>query len=136
MSKKVPEYLEENDKFAEHVGVEPLEAEEGRARARLELEEKHLNSLGTVHGAAIFTLADVTFALAAHVKGRQAPGIQVSVNYFQAISAGTLFAEAREVHGHPKLSTYRVEIKNEADELVADFEGTVYHLKDKYPPEE
>ncbi|MGM0381169.1 MAG: PaaI family thioesterase, partial [bacterium] len=135
MCDDVKSYLEENDQFAEHVGVEVLEVGEGEARAKLELGSEHLNSLDTVHGAAIFTLADVTFAAVAHVPGRQAPGIQVSVNYFRAISEGTLVARGEIVHDHPKLATYRVEIKNEEEELIADFEGTVYRTKKKYPPE-
>ncbi len=136
MCEEVRKYLEENDRFAELAGVEVLEAGEGWARAKLELGAQHLNSLGTVHGGAIFTLADVTFAAATHVEGRQAPGIQVSINYFNAISEGILYAEAERVHDHPKLATYRVEIENEAGELVADFEGTAYRLRKKYPPQE
>ncbi len=136
MCEEVRKYLEENDRFAELAGVEVIDSGRGWAEAKLKLGPEHLNSLGTVHGGAIFTLADVTFAAATHVDGRQAPGIHVSVNYFKSISEGTLYARAEKVHGHPKLSTYRVKIKNEAGELIADFEGTAYRLRKKYPPED
>ena len=46
------------DLFAGFVGIELLEAGAGRATARLDLRDHHLNGLGLVHGGAIFTLAD------------------------------------------------------------------------------
>ncbi len=61
---KIREFFSARDKFAQHCGVELLEVSEGRARAKMEITEHHLNGVNITHGAAIFTLADLAFAAA------------------------------------------------------------------------
>jgi len=51
-----------NDRFAEHVGIELLEVSEGRAKAKMEIKEHHLNGIDIAHGGAIFSLADPKLA--------------------------------------------------------------------------
>jgi len=121
----------ENDRFAKHSGIEVLEVSEGKAKAKMEIGEKHLNGLGLVHGGAIFTLADLAFAVASNSHGTAALAINVSIAYLKATTKGTLFAEAEEVSRNPKLATYAVRITNKDDELIALFQGTVYRKKDK-----
>ncbi len=53
-----------NDIFIVNVGIELLEISPGYAKAKLEVEEKHLNSLKRVQGGVLFTLADIAFAAA------------------------------------------------------------------------
>jgi acyl-CoA thioesterase len=119
------------DNYAELSGIKLLEVSEGRAKAMLEIHEKHLNSAGTVHGGAIFTLADFAFAVAAHSHGTAAAAINSSISFFKAASAGILFANAREISFHPKLASYIIDITNEDNELIATFQGMVYRKKDK-----
>ncbi len=59
----------DNDRFAEHTGIELVEVSKGYARAEMKVEEKHLNGLGLAHGGAIFTLADLAFAAACNSHG-------------------------------------------------------------------
>ncbi|MGZ4857695.1 MAG: PaaI family thioesterase, partial [Methanobacteriaceae archaeon] len=53
--------LFENDRFAAYAGIEVIDISPGMAKTRMKVEDKHLNSIGTVHGGALFTLADFTF---------------------------------------------------------------------------
>ncbi len=119
------------DRFAEWVGIELLEASPGFARAKMEIRNHHLNGLDMVHGAAIFSLADLAFAGASNSHGNAAVAINVNISYFKAAFAGTLFAEATQVSRNPKLASYTVRITNEKDELLAVFQGMVYIKKDK-----
>jgi acyl-CoA thioesterase len=135
MNKQMKEFIEDNDQFARHSAVKLLEVNKGSATAEMEIKPFHLNAPGTVHGAALFTLADLALAAASNSQGRQALSIQASMNFFQAVREGKLTARAVEIKKHPKLATYRVEIRNEKDELIADFESTVYRKKEKFPPE-
>jgi acyl-CoA thioesterase len=116
----------ENDAFARRIGVEMIEYGDGRATARLHVEAHHLNSAGTLHGGAIFSLADAAFSAAANSHGVLALSIDASISYFQAVSSGTLTAEAREVASTPKLATYLIDVRDEAGGLIAHFRGTVY----------
>jgi acyl-CoA thioesterase len=123
-----------NDKFAERSNIELLTVAPGQARARMTVHPHHLNALGTVQGGAIFTLADFAFAAASNSHGTVAVGINVSISYLKAARAGTLWADAKEISRNFKLGTYTVEVKDDAGDLVALFQGMVYRKSEKVAP--
>jgi acyl-CoA thioesterase len=116
----------EQDRYARYLGVEILQWGRGTAKARLELNENHLNSVHTVHGGVLFSLADSAFSAASNSHGTVAVAIQVCISYFKAASGGTLYAEAREVSRNPKLASYLIEVTDDSGSLLALFQGTVY----------
>ncbi len=120
-----------DDRFARHLGVEVLEYSPGKARARMKIKSHHLNSAGSLHGGAIFSLADAVFSVASNSHGTLAVAINVSISYFRAISCGTLFAEAEEVSMNPRLATYLISVKDEKGDAIALFQGTVYRKKER-----
>jgi len=119
------------DHFARHLGIEVLDYSEGKARARMEIQPHHLNSAGTLHGGAIFSLADAVFSVASNSHGTLAVAINVSISYFKAVKSGILMAEAEEVSLNPKLATYVIRVEDEKGDAIALFQGTVYRKKDK-----
>ena len=114
------------DAFARSIGVEVPEYSDGRATARLTIEPRHLNSAGTLHGGAIFSLADAAFAAASNSHGTLAVSIDASISYFTAVKEGIVTAEAREVSRNRKLATYLIDVTDESGAPVAHFRGTVY----------
>ena len=114
------------DAFAHHNGMTIIELREGYARAEMELQPYHLNGAQTVHGGALFTLADFAFAAASNSRGQLALSINSSISIFKGAKEGKLIAEAREVSCSPKLASYEVSIRNEAGDLLATFQGMVY----------
>lgn len=123
---KLKEFFSVNDLFARHNNIELLEAEEGRALACMKIEPYHFNGAGTVHGGAIFTLADFAFAVASNSHGKLAMGISTSVNFVKAPVKGVLYAEATEQSLNPKLGSYSVIVTDADKETVAIFQGMVY----------
>jgi acyl-CoA thioesterase len=123
------------DRFANSVGIELLEVSAGTARASMEIKDHHLNAVGIVHGAAIFTLADLVFAMASNSHGTVAVAVNVSISFLRAASGGTLFAEAMEVSRNSKLASYTIRVTDESDDLIAIFQGMVYRKRDKIPLE-
>ncbi len=121
----------ERDLFAKHLGIEIPEHGPGYAKAKLELRPNHLNSVGTVHGGVVFSLADAAFSVASNSRGAVSVAIQASISFFRAVSAGTLYAEAREVALSPKLATYSIEVRDGSDAPIALFQGTVYRKSAK-----
>ena len=119
-----------NDTFAEYVGIELLEVTKGKAKAKLEIKNEHLNGVNIVHGGAIFTLADLVFAVASNSHGNVAVAINGSIAYVKAVTEGTLFAEAEEISLNPKLATYKVSVTDDHDNTIAIFQGMVYRKKD------
>ena len=127
------QYFMKNDKFAEYVGIELVEVAKGKAKAKMEIKNHHLNAVKTVHGGAVFALADLVFAVASNSHGTIAMGINVSISYLKAVKGGVIFAEAKEVSINPKLATYNVNVTDGSDDLVAVFQGMVYRKKDSLP---
>ncbi|MBN1402727.1 MAG: PaaI family thioesterase [Anaerolineae bacterium] len=121
-----------NDRFARAVGIELLEVGDGRARARLQITERHLNGLDMVHGAAIYSLADLVFAAAANSQGATAVAINVNISYVKAVRGGLLYAEGEPVAVSRRIGTYAIRVTDEAGELVATFQGMAY----RRPPAE
>jgi acyl-CoA thioesterase len=118
------------DKFCEFIGIELLEVEEGRAKAKLDIKPHHLNGVGIVQGGAIFTLADFAFAAASNSHGTVAVSINANISNMTAVSTGTLYAEAREISKNHKIGTYTVDVTNEKGQVIAIFQGMVYRKKD------
>ena len=128
--KKIKEFFKK-DKFAEYAGIELLEVKEGWAKSKMEITENHLNGIGTVHGGAIFTLADFTFAVAANSYKTVTVAINANISFMKSASSGTLFAEAEEISTNPKIGTYTITITDDNGELIAIFQGMAYRKKDK-----
>ena len=126
--KNIKDFLK-NDNFAAISGIEILEASPGYAKARMNIEEKHLNALKTVQGGAIFTLADLTFAAASNAYGNVAVAINANISFVKAATGKTLIAEAKETSINPKISTYPVNITDDKGDLVAIFHGMGYRKK-------
>jgi acyl-CoA thioesterase len=128
------QFFSTEDRFARHSGIELVEVGVGWAKARMKIEQFHFNIARTVHGGAIFTLADFAFAVASNSHGTLAMGINTSVSFVKTALAGTLYADARELSRNAKLATYSVMITDDAGDTVAIFQGTVYRKKELIIP--
>ncbi len=122
-------FFAENDQFARHCGITLVEVKPGWAKARMEVQPHHMNGAKTVHGGAIFTLADFTFAAAANSQGQLALAINTSISFFKPTHSGILYAEAEELSANRKLGHYQVKITNHKQQLIAQFQGTAYRKK-------
>jgi len=126
---KLKQFFAAEDLFAKHVGIELLEIASGYAKTSMKIKPHHFNGAKTVHGGAIFTLADFAFAVASNSHGNLAMGINTNISFVKAAISGTLYAEAREQALNPKLASYSVLITDDANEMVAIFQGMVYRKK-------
>jgi acyl-CoA thioesterase len=121
----VKEFLK-GDNFAAAAGILLTEVSRGFARAQMTITPMHLNGGGVCQGGAIFTLADLAFAAAVNAAGELTFSVTSSVNFFKSEREGTLYAEAREIFDHKRLSHCEVRITNQAGELIATFAGMGY----------
>jgi acyl-CoA thioesterase len=129
MDNKIKEFLD-RDKFARFVGIELVDVTPGRAVARMTIQDHHRNGVGTVQGGAIVTLADLTFAAAANSYGTVAVAINIAVSFLQPGLRGVLTATAEEISASPRLATYLVRVQDDAGQIIALFQGTVYRKKE------
>lgn len=131
---KTLEFFRQNDHFARHCGIELLEAKPGSARAKMEIQPFHLNGAKTVHGGAIFSLADYAFAVAANSQGQLALAISTNTSFVKAAYSGTLYADAEELSINRKLGTYQVKITDQQQQLIAQFHGTAFRKEEALFP--
>lgn len=114
------------DSLAGDMGMELVSVSPGRAAVSMKITGRHKNSHGTVHGGALFTLADVAFALASNSHGIDAAAINAHITYMTAAREGVLTAEAEEFALNPKLASYNVVITDDEGRKIANFQGMVY----------
>ena len=131
---ELKQFFSIEDLFARHAGIELVDVGLGWAKASMKIEPFHFNGARTVHGGAIFTLADFAFAVASNSHGTLAMGINTSVSFVKAARKGTLYAEAREQSLNSKLASYSVMITDDDNDVVAIFQGMAYRKKESIVP--
>lgn len=112
--------------FAEHLGVEPVSLEPGRAVVALDPAPHLLNSWHAAHGGVTMTLLDVALSFAARSldpTARSAPTVELMVS-FVAAGHGRLTAEGRALKGGKSLVFCEGEVRDGKGELVAKALGT------------
>lgn len=126
----IREFLQK-DQFATLLGIELIEAQEGQAKSRILICDKHLNAIQIAQGGVVFTLADFTLAAASNAYGNVAVALNATITFHKAAQKGWLFAEATELSRNNKIATYLVKVTDASGELIASFQGIVYRKKEK-----
>lgn len=111
--------------FARLLGMVVTETWEGGVRVRMDVTGKR-NSRGSVHGGAIFSLADHAFGLAANLEDDQV-ATSAHINYLSP-AGDHLEAVAERVGGNALNTLYRVTVY-EGDRVIATFEGVGIRMK-------
>ena len=131
------------DTFVAGLGAELLEWDGGRSVYRLPVGPQHGNFVGTVHGGALFSLADAALGVASNSWGRIAMALTVEIQYLSAPVAGdVLIARALERSRTRRTAAYAVDITSESDgTLRASFQAMCFrtgrwHLGEAAWPEE
>jgi acyl-CoA thioesterase len=120
--------------YAKIFGIEIVELEAGYAILRMLTSEKMNNLLGTIHGAAIFSLVDATFELTVNSHGTVAVALSVNMNYINAPLPGEILqAEGREINRSRKISACQITVTGEDGRLIATCQTLAYRKKDKLP---
>jgi len=128
---RLKRFFNNRDRLCKCLGISVTKIGHGTASTRMVIEDKHLNGADVVQGGAIFTLADLAFGAAANSHGTLALGVNMTIAFSKPGLSGALTAHARETAAAGPLSTYVVEVKDEANETIATFQGTAYRKRDK-----
>lgn len=126
-------FFKVRDRFAAHSGMRLVSVEKGKAVTEMQVEEIHLNGADIVHGGALFTLADFAFAAATNSHGTFSLAISVNIQFIKAARGKVLTARAEEIAVNPKLSSCRVAIYDETEDIVAVFQGLAYRKNKPLP---
>jgi acyl-CoA thioesterase len=115
--------------FAELLGIRPKSVGDGRARFELDVEAKHLNPHGTLHGGVVYSLADS--AMGAALFSLLEPGelcatLEIKMHYLVSVTGGALAAEAAVVDRTKRIGVLEARVFGDGDRLVALATGTFY----------
>lgn len=103
-------------------GLEVLEVEGGKARARIPVSEAVQNPLGALHGGAVATLVDVVGTLAIMSADRdQRPGVSTDLNVSwcsPAPGGATVLVEATVLKSGRTLAFVQVDLRRENDGVL------------------
>jgi acyl-CoA thioesterase len=131
------------DAYVENLGGELVEWDGGCSVVRLAPQARHENFVGTIHGGALFSLADAALGVASNSWGRICMALTVEIQYLSAPRAGdVLVARARERSRTRRTAAYAVDISSEADgTLRASFQAMCFRTgrwhfgEDEWPEE-
>ncbi len=113
------DYFHHSDSFATRLGIEIVEVGPDCAVAIMPINEMHKNGMGNAHGGAIFSLADMAFAAAAHASGIFFVSAQANISFLEPGRVGPLRGEAKQVRFGRTLGIYNIRILDALDNLVA-----------------
>ena len=126
-NKAVVDLMMKNDAFSRWLGIEVEKVELGYCRLKMTVREEMLNGFYIAHGGITYSLADSALAFAANSHGQKAVSVETSISHLLPVKVNdVLIAEVFEKSKTNKIGVYEVEIKNQEDNLVALFKGTVY----------
>ena len=133
LAKRVVDYMYDNDKFSQWLGIERVKIEQGHCILKMKVREEMVNGFGIAHGGVAFSFADSALAFASNAYGRLSVALDCSINFSVAVKVGDeLTATANELSLTNKTGTYLIEITNQNDEKVGFFKGTVYRTSKEY----
>jgi uncharacterized protein (TIGR00369 family) len=118
--------------IARLIGFSARVIEPGYTLFELEVDERHHNPMGTLHGGIYCDLADAAmgYAYAATLKdGESFTTIDLKINFLKAVRKGKLTAEARLVSGGRTIGYVECDVKDENGRLLARAASTCMTLR-------
>jgi len=127
LATKVVAKMYDNDWFSQWLGIERLTIETGSCVLKMTIRKEMLNGFGIAHGGITYSLADSALAFASNSYGNMAVSVETSISHTKQLKEGDeITATVQEMSLSNKIAVYNVTIKNQNNEVVALFKGTVY----------
>ena len=106
--------------------------EPGRAVFEMEIDERHHNPMGTLHGGIYCDLADAAmgYAYAATLgEGETFTTVELKINFFRPMRRGRLVAEAKVIKAGNTLGYVECGVRDQDGNLVAKAASTCMKLQ-------
>lgn len=106
--------------------------EPGRAVFEMDVDERHHNPMGTLHGGVYCDLADAAmgYAYAAMLgEGESFTTVELKINFLRAVRKGKLVADAKVVKAGSTLGYVECDVTDQSGKLVAKAGSTCIKLR-------
>jgi len=123
-ARRCADIMRENDASSKALGIEIDIPDAGAAIASMTVRADMLNGFDICHGGLLFKLADTAFAFACNAYNHETLSIQAEINWRKTAHLDDrLVATATEVKREGRHGYYSVVVRNQDDDVVADFSG-------------
>ena len=105
-----------------------------RCRIELDLDQRHMQPFGIVHGGVLATLVDTATFWAGYLRLPQGTGlvnVDLKLNYLKAVTSGLLRVEGRCLRAGRQVSVTEASVFDASGELVAHGISTLMALPGK-----
>jgi acyl-CoA thioesterase len=136
LANKIVDKMLDEDKFSQWLGIEKLLVEPGHCILKMKVRQEMVNGFGIAHGGIAFSFADSALAFASNAYGRLSVALDCTISFPAAVNVGDeLTCEAKEFSITKSTGTYLIEVKNQKNQKVAFFKGTVFRTHKEWFPE-
>lgn len=137
LAERVVSRMYDNDPFSIWLGIERVVVEAGTCVLRMEVRKEMLNGFAIAHGGITYSLADSCLAFASNSHGMQCVSVETSISHTKSVKEGDVLTASSEEMSHSRsIGVYLITVRNQRDEVVALFKGTVYRTAKPWFPEE
>lgn len=111
------------------LGIEQINAtDENGFALKYQVNEKHLNPFGTIHGGILYTLCDDCLMTFEQYNGKTGIGSEGIVHYYRAAVPGDVITARASIRKDGRrMGFYLIELFNEAGKLICDATYTVVY---------
>ena len=128
-------FIQEKDALISLFNMEIVHFSAGNATVRMNVKKEHTNAAMVCHGGALFSLADVAFALASNSHGTLALALDMSISFLRAVPVGeTIKATCTERYRGRSTGTYIIEVEDSSGRLVALLKATAFRTQNPLIP--
>lgn len=122
-------HIIERNPFAQLLGMELLEVQEGYVYGRMRMDEHFSNIYGGMHGGCIYALADTFAGIAASTYGSYVTTIDGKMNYLEPVNdVSHVYCEVHAQRQGGKIGVYTATITDGAGHLFATADFTYYRM--------
>lgn len=126
LQKKMQQIVQ-NNQYMKDMNITLTAMQEGYACGEMRVTDNVLNPYHSVHGGALYSLADIISGIAACSHGRFASTVSGNMNYIRpAMDTDKIVCEAKEIRHGNRLAVYDVLLRDDKDELLETGTFTFY----------
>jgi uncharacterized protein (TIGR00369 family) len=114
--------------FNELLGIQLKGADGAGYRLELEIDQRHLNGAGGVHGGVYLSLLDTAMARACRLGQAEAaywPTLEMKVNFLRSVGAGRIVANGYVIKRGRRTCYVEGELLGDGGQLLARGSGTM-----------
>jgi 1,4-dihydroxy-2-naphthoyl-CoA hydrolase len=104
------------------LGIEIVAAEPERVLLSMQVDERHHQYTGLLHGGVSVVLAETAASIGAALNtdlSRYTPvGVEINANHLRSVSEGRVTAEAKPVYKGRQMTVWAIEIRDERERLI------------------